>query len=163
MKFIAESSPEGKLSLRTEFNASRFRDFLKANKGIRLKIEALTPESKKQRGFYHGAVITLWAYLDGKDYRDNSILEKIHEIAKEEFNPEIFFLNGKQHRIGKSTKGKLNDGFIDTIIDYLEESYGIDRMKVLNPDLYKKYRDEIYSEGKYDTFIDYMIDLRLLK
>jgi hypothetical protein len=134
----------------------------KSPHGLLVEIKPMTPESRDQRKFYHGAVLTLWAYLDGKDYKDPAVLDDQHEIAKLEFNPKVEVSNGKTYRIGQSSKGKLNQGFIEKIIDYLEENYAIDRTQVLDPKHYKDFRDRIYSSGEFDTYIDYLVSLRRL-
>lgn len=163
MKFKCIAREDGGMEF-SEYERAKFKTFLKENPGMRLQIEPMMPESKKQRGFYHGAVIVLWAYLDGKDYRDGLVLDQLHEIAKQEFNGEVIVVNGKAHKVSKSTKGLLNKGYLERVIDYLAENYGIDPGLALNPALYEKYRDEIYPfTDKYDTFIDYMRDLKIIK
>lgn len=153
----------GGINFLSDLNRDKFKNFIKKNEGMRLEISPLMPESKKQRGFYHGAVLKLWAYLDGKDYMDSLVIKQIHEIAKLEFNAEIFILNKKEYRVGKTTKQELNDGFLEKVIDYIGENYGVDTSKVLDPKLYKKFRDTIYSfTNKYDSFIDYMVALNML-
>lgn len=132
------------------------------NVGRRFTLEDFLPESTKQRKFYHGAVLTLWAYLDGKNYKDPSILDSYHELAKIEFNAEIIITKDKSVKVGQSTKGKLNDGFIEKVIDNLVDNYGIDREKCLDPKKYKYFKDKIFMDGKYDTFIDYLIDLKYI-
>lgn len=148
----------------TDYQRATYRDFIKKNAGkkVRIVAEELTPESKNQRRFYHGAVLTLWAYLDGNDYKNPKVLEHYHEFAKKEFNPEILIINGKKERFGKSTKGELNHGYVEKVIENLVDQYGIDPAKVLNVELYKKFRDQINIMGDYDTFIDYMIDVNIL-
>lgn len=143
-------------------NRERILKHCDFNVGKRFILSDFLPESAKQRRFYHGAVITLWVYLDGKDYKDSDILDSYHELAKIEFNAEIVITNGKKVRIGKSSKGKLNDGFVEKVIDNLEENYGIERSKCLDPKLYKDFMEKIYMNGDYDTFIDYLIDLKLV-
>lgn len=163
MKFKALATADGGLEF-SDYERAKFKKFLKENHGTRLTIEPMLPESRNQRAFYHGAVIVLWAYLDGKDYRDSVVLEQMHEIAKREFNGEVVIVHGTPHKVSKSTKGLLNKGYLERVIDYLVESYGIDQGAVLNPEIYKKFRDEIYPfTSKYDTFIDYMKDIKLLK
>ncbi len=163
MKFTALATQDGGLEF-GEYQRAKFKKFLKENAGIRVVIEPMMPESRSQRAFYHAAVLVLWAYLDGKDYRDSLVLEQMHEIAKREFNGEIMVVNGTPHKVSKSTKGLLNKGYLERVIDYLVESYGIDQGLVLNPEIYKKFRDEIYpNTNKYDTFIDYMRDIKILK
>lgn len=151
------TSNQGNLSLGSDYNRARFKDFLKKNDGIRLKIEPQLPESKHQQGFYHGGVLALWAYLNGMDWRDSEVLDWLHHHAKQEFNGEAVVLDGKATRMGKSTKGKLNE-FVNTVIDYLEEQYGIDRFKVLDPKDFKYYRDKIRDQvNAPETYIDYLL------
>lgn len=130
------------------------------NVGKRFTLEDFIPESNKQRGFYHGAVLTLWAYLDMKNYKDPSVLDSYHELAKMEFNPEIIVTKGKSVKVGKSTKGELNHGFLEKVIDNLVDNYGIEREKCLLPKDYKYFKDKVFMDGKYDTYIDYLIDLK---
>lgn len=138
-------------------DAERFKKFLLANEGMRMEVKPLMPESRSQRKFLHGAVYPLWAYCDGKDYKDETVLADMHEIAKIEFNGALVNANGKVYKVGRTSVGELREGFIDKIIDYLEEHYGIDRTKVLLPEDYKHWRDAIfpYSGPKY--YIDYLV------
>lgn len=161
--FQAEAKQDGGLNM-TPYQRATLKQFIKDNAGARLRliIDKLTPESRNQRRFYHGAVLTLWAYLDGNDYKDNKVLSYYHEFAKQEFNPDIIFISGKKVKVGKTTKGSLNEGYINSIIDYLQEQYGIEPARVLDTVLYKKFRDKINLTGVYDTFIDYMVELNLL-
>src|SRR3954466_11665212 len=101
-----------------EFGEDRPRllKFMQANEKLRFELVPLLPDSRQQRKYYHAAVIALWAYCDGKDYKDDAVLANMHEVAKLEFNSEIVNANGKTYKIGKSTVGKLRDGFIDKII-----------------------------------------------
>lgn len=105
------------------------------NVGKRFILSDLLPESRKQRRFFEGAVIPLWIYLDGHDYKDSNIQKQYHDHAKLEFNPEFLLISGKPTKVGASTKGKLggDSGVIDKVIDFLEEQYGVDRTKCLNP------------------------------
>jgi hypothetical protein len=161
MKTFIAQSRDGNLFLGDQ--ADSFREVLKKNPGMRFTIDPLLPDSRQQRKFYHGAVIPLWAYLDGKNYKDNYILDSMHELAKIEFNGEILVANGKSTRIGKTSRGKLNQGYIDRIVDYLEENYGIDRKIALNPKDYKHWRDVIFPYGGPDNYIGYLIESGKIK
>lgn len=161
MSFQIRIYPD-KIDLGDEAAKEKLRFFAKRNPGIRAEIVPFLPDSRKQRRFYFGAILTLWAYLDGKDYKDSAVIEDLHEVAKLEFNAQIVVVKGKKYRVGKSTKGKLNQGYLERIIDYLEESYGIDRMKVLNPKHYKDFMDRIFSFSHYETYIDYLKELHYL-
>ena len=161
MKFTARLKENG-FDFGSEYNIARFKDFTKKNVGMAVEITPITPESRYQRGFYHGAVLSLWAYLNDMDYMDNEILDFLHQEAKKEFNGEFVLLDGKSVKKGKSSKGELNRGFLERIINYLEESYGIKRGEVLNPEHYKDFRDRVNIMGDFDSYIDYLVSLNLL-
>jgi hypothetical protein len=148
----------------SEHATHMFTKDLKENEGRLYEISRLLPESRKQRGFYEGAVLKLWCYFDGHDYTSSKILRQYHENANREFNGEDVVISGKSRRVGKSSKGKLNgeSGMIEKVIAYLEENYAIKRQEVLDPEHYKDFRDRIYASGKYDTFIDYLKELKRL-
>lgn len=150
-------SLDGKLSLGSEYNSARFRKFLKDHPYARLKISPLLPESGQLRRFYFGALVTLIAfYQDNMDYRNGDDLEKIHEWLKLEFNAHVVEISGKKVKVAKSTKGELKS-MIERVMDWMgEQGYAID---VLNPDEYKRFMDEIYSDGLYDNYISYLIDM----
>jgi len=108
---------------------------LKENPGARYEIERITPESTKQRRFFEGAVVTLVAYLqEGMDHRNGDDLREVRDWLKIEFNGEIRVIGGRSNRIAKSTKGLLNKGFLEDVIDWIEEQYGLNRAKVLDHD-----------------------------
>jgi hypothetical protein len=169
MKILGKIS-KGKLEI-GKYNRKLLNDFLKnpSNENIVISVESRTPESKNVRRFYHGAILPLWAYLNGWDYRKAERIEYLHNHAKMEFNGEIDMLEGKEIKVGMSTKGLLiendkhNSGYLERIINYLEENYGIDREKVLNPEHYKKWADEVYSVGMCDDYIAYLRELKFLK
>ncbi len=159
MIILSRAKEDGGLEM-SDYQRASFKQYIKDNAGsrLRLKIEREVPESKHQRGFYHGAILALWAYLDGKDYKDTATLDDLHEVAKLEFNPDIIIVGGEPKKIGRSTKGKLNEGYLERLIDYLIEQYGIDPNKVLNPERYKTWRDTIYPfTTKYDSYLDYLL------
>lgn len=157
MPVFNAQSKEGKLSLGSEYSAARFRQFLKDNVGVRLKITPQLPESNQLRRFYFGAVVPLVTYYqDNLDYRNNEDRERVHEWLKIEFNGEILTVAGKKIKVGKSTKGNLK-GYIERVIDWMAaQGYPID---TLNPDEYKRFIDEIYSDGMYDDYISYLVDM----
>jgi hypothetical protein len=120
------------------------------------------PESYKKRKFYFGAFLRLWAYLDGRDWKSWEVIQDYHEIAKMEFLPEVRIANGKTYKLAGSSVGKLDD-LLEKGIDMLVEQYGIDPMKVLNPKHFKDFRDRVYASSEYETYIDYLIDIKLLQ
>lgn len=147
------------------FDFGRGRDRLlqhvEKNIGKRFVLMDYLPESKNQRRFFHGAVLALWAYLDGNDYKNPAILDQYFQHAKLEFNPQMITIQGKLNKVGGSSKGKLgHEGLIEKVIENLVDNYGIDPSKCLNPEIYKYFKDKIYANWEYDTFIDYLIDMK---
>ena len=158
----SDISGNGKLSLGTEFNASRFRDFLKKNPGIRVKIEPYTPESKNQRGFFEGGIVGLICYFqENLDYTNKDDLKRVRDWLKIEFNSSFLTLGGKTIKVPKSTKGELNRGLIERILDWgSEQGY---QMELLNPEDYKKWKNTLYPYGGPTNYIDYLIECGKLR
>lgn len=154
----------GKLDFGNHEKTAKAKRFALMHNGERFWLDvALPTDSSEQRKFYHGAVLALWAYLDSANYKSSEVINKYHDWAKIEFNGEPFVIKGKTHRIGGSTKGKLNAGYLERVINYLEENYAIDRLRVLDVKLYKKFIDEVFQMGEFDTFIEYMLFLGILE
>lgn len=157
-KFIAQSEM-GKLKVN---NAPTFRQLLKENDGMRFEIVPMTPESMKQRGFFEGAVVPLVVFFqEDMHHKNTDDLRNMRERLKIEFNGEFVPLGDMGvKKIGKSTKGKLNKGFLNRVIDWIVDSYGIDQSEVLNPAKYEKWRDEIfpYDTNGPDNYIDYLLE-----
>ncbi|MEK7180116.1 MAG: hypothetical protein AAB706_01460 [Patescibacteria group bacterium] len=159
MKFNAYSK-NGEFSLGSQFNRSRFKDFLRKNDGIRLEITPITPESSKQRRYYHGAVIPLIAYYqEGMHHTNPEDLAQIHEWLKCEFNGEMVLIKGKAHKVGKSTRGGLV-GYLEPILDWMsEQGY---KTELLNPTNYEYWRDTIFPNGGPENYIDYLVEIKKL-
>lgn len=152
---------DGKLTFSNPQKRASLARFLVEYSGVALVITALLPESTKQRRFYHGAVLPLWAYLNDLDYHNHDVLNWLHEQAKEEFNGKFVVLDGKSKKMGQSTKGNLN-AFCERVIDHLEAQYGVDRSKLLEPKNYKHWNNTIRPYGGPDNYIDYLLEIRLL-
>ena len=146
----------------SDYVKSSLLDDQKNHEGAIYQITRKSKESKKGRGFLHGGVYTIWAYLDGKEYRNHKLIDWIHDYAKKEFNGTMLMFDGKRRLVGKTTKGMLPE-FTEKIIEHLEENYGIKREDVLNPEDYKYFVDKIYSTGKYDDYIIFLVDTGKLK
>lgn len=167
MIILAIAKENGNLEL-SDYQRATMGDYISKHKGkrIRMTIELAQPESMSQRRFYHGAILPLWAYLDGKDHRNSEVIEMMHYYAKFEFNSEIFVVGGKARRMGKSSKGELSKGFIDRIIKNMIEQYGLDEKHVheniLNIQKYKYWKDAVYIHGGPDNYIDYLSEINVL-
>lgn len=160
MKFLAYTE-NGKLKMSNYFS-SKFDEEIKKDPKARWEIVKITPESKKLRRYYF-SILKLWCYLDGNDYKNGDLIDMYHDTAKIEFNGEMVRIGGKLRKVGKTTRNGALKAMIEPLISYLENNYGIDRAEVLNPDEYKYFMDVVYSDGKHNDFIDYLIDLRKLE
>lgn len=137
-------------------------EFARDNPRMRYLLKPLIPEGRNKRKFYFGAVLKLWAFLDGANYRSHDVIMRYHEIAKLEFLGTIEVYKGITYRIPGSTVGQL-DAILEKVIDYLVDNYGINPLECLDPAHYKDFRDRVYSSGEFDTYIDYLLQLKKLK
>jgi len=156
MEFLARISQDGGLNF-GDHEKVRFKQYLRDHSDALLKISPVLPESRKLRRFYHGAVLPLWAFLDCKDYRSAEVLADLHEVAKVEFNGHIIEVGGKPFKIGKSTRDGALREYVERVIEYLVDSYGIDPSQVLDPDKYKYFVQAIFMHGQYEDYISYLI------
>jgi hypothetical protein len=160
MKFKARLG-DGKFDFGSTDARNKFNDFSKKNKGELVTIELYLPESKDQRGFFEGAVVPLITfYQEGKDHRNTDDCVEVREWLKIEFNANTAVVNGKAHKVAGSTKGKLNRGFLEDVINWMDDQ-GY-KIKFLNPDMYKDWRDRIFpnsKQGDPDNFIDYLVSI----
>lgn len=158
---ICLAKPDGSIMMSPYQDATK-RDFAKKNPGrIRLTIDRVHPESSKQRRWYFGALLPLIAfYQENMSHRSSDDIEKLHELFKIEFNGEMVNVKGIVHKVPKTTRGALNDGYIERIIDWAtEQGYNID---ILNPDGYKNWSARIFPFGGADNYIDHLVELNLL-
>jgi hypothetical protein len=146
----------------TETTKAYFKNFLKSNPGRWMKIEPLRVESSKQRRFFEGAVVPLFAYYqENLDYHNADDLRKAREWLKIEFNGEILTVSGKAHKVGKTTRGEALNDFVERVIAGMEEQGA--QVELLNPEDYKYWRDVLFGSGIHDSYIDYLLDSGKLK
>lgn len=137
--------------------------FMKQNPSMPFELKPLLPESLKQRGFFEGCLCPLITfYQEGMNHHNAEDVEKVREWLKLEFNSQMVEIGGKVHRIAQSTKRKLNQGFLERVIGYLEDNY-VPPYEAVDPNFYKNWRDAIYPYGGPDNIIDYLISLNILK
>lgn len=126
------------------------------NEVIEITLERKKKESAQQRKFYHSAVLSLWCYLDDKDWKDHDILDIQHEVAKQCFNSEITVSEGISYKIGKTSRGGALGELTEAIITHLEDQYGIKRQDCLDPVQFKYWKDAIFPTGQYDFYLSYL-------
>lgn len=161
MKFFARATHDGGFDLGSEYNKLHLKKYLRENAGMRFEITSLSPESRKQRGFFEGAVVPLLTYYqEGMDHRNGDDKARVRDWLKIEFNGEFVVINGRSVKVPQSTKGKLQAGLLERVIDWMtDQGY---RTEVLNPDEYKHWRDTIFPHGGPDNYIDYLLELKKL-
>lgn len=162
MKYYAIAK-NGRLNM-NEYTRKAFSDFLSENEDMRLEIRALLPESQKMRGYFEGAIVPFITFFqEGLNHRDYKDLKNVREWLKIEFNGDFLAVGGKTHKITKSTKTNLKE-FIEKLMDWMgEQGYPIE---LLNPEDYKKWRDEIFPSGEItdpDNYIDFLVSINKIK
>lgn len=163
MSFKGRFSRDGKGLVFSDFYRAKLRAHMKANPNQPFELKPIVPESKKQRGYFEGALCPLITfYQHGMDHRDPEHVRQIREWLKLEFNGELVSIGGQTHRVAKTTKYKLNEGFLERVMDWVIENYA-PPMEALDPKKYKHWRDAIYPYGGPDDYIDYLVELKLLK
>jgi len=145
------------------YERAHLKEFILKNPNMPFELVPLLPESKKQRGFFEGAVVPLMTfYQEGMDHRSHKDRAIVREWLKLEFNGELITVGGKTHRIAKSTKRELNSGFLERVIEYMVDNYA-PPMESLSPAKFKDWRDRIFPYGGADNFIDYLQEIAILK
>jgi len=140
------------------------KKFIKENPEMPFELVPLLPESEEQRGFFEGAICTLVAfYQEGMDYRNYKDVKKVREWLCLEFNGELVVISGKAHRVAKTTKNALT-GFLERVEDWIIENYAPPK-EVFITTYYKNWRDKLkpLGETKTETFIDYLLEIKILK
>jgi hypothetical protein len=153
---------KGRLAL-SDYNRRTWNDYLKKpdNEGKVICIEDRIPESQEYRKWFEGALIPLITYYqDGLDHNSSEDNKKVRDWILSEFNSEGLNIKGKIHLIRKTSKGKLNE-LTEKILDWMvENGYDTD---VLQTEAYKKWRDEVFSFGECESYIDYLVMTNKLK
>lgn len=161
-KFLGRFSKDGGLSF-GQYTRMHLKKFIKENPNLPFELRPLLPESSKQRGFFEGAIVPLITfYQEGMDYKNSQHLVAVREWLKIEFNGEMIQIGGKVHKVAKSTKNALNQGFLERVMDWLVENYA-PPVEVIDPKHYKHWKDAIFPYKGADNYIDYLRSLNLIK
>lgn len=145
-----------------QYTKAKLRQFMAEHPGLPFEIVPLLPESKNQRGFFEGAICPLLAfYQEGMDHHDAEDVRNVREWLKIEFNGDFTTICGKSHKVPKSTKNKLNQGFLERVIGYIEDNYTPPR-EALDTESFKKWRDTVFPFGGPDNYIDYLAERNIL-
>jgi hypothetical protein len=138
--------------------------FLRENPGMRFTLTPDLPESGRLRRYYEGAVVPLIAfYQEGFDHHNGEDRRKIREWLKQEFNGEMVKIGDKMQVVGRTTKGRARlNPFVERVVDWLTENYNPPQ-EALDPEKYKHWRDTIFPDGGPDNYIDYLVQVGLLR
>ena len=162
MEFICRPSGQG-LNLGHR-NTAIFLDFVKKNPGLPWKLEALITESKKQRGFFEGALVPLVAfYQEGMSHQKTEDLHRVREWLKLEFTSEGVMVGGKLQRVAKSSKGShALRLLVERTVEWLEENYQ-PPVEALDGKSFKHWRDTVFPYGGPADYISYLCEVGILK
>lgn len=143
-----------------DYTRGLFIEMLKENEGARLEIIKLTPESDNMRAYFEGAIVPFITFhQEGMNHRNSKDCRKVREWMKDEFNGETVIVAGKAKRVTASTVGRLKY-FIEKCMDWMgEQGY---KIELLNPDDYKRWKEEIFPIGEPedpDNYIDYLVSI----
>jgi hypothetical protein len=155
--FIKENS----IGFRSEKDKEKWNKVARKYAEPRAEVIPLVSESRKARGYFHGGVLALWAYLNDQDWLDDTVLDNLFYHAKTEYLGSMTVIDGKTVKTFQSSKGQL-EFLKEKVVEHLEVEYGIDRTKHLNNEEYKDWRDRIYPNGGPDNYIDYMVEIKRL-
>lgn len=148
-----------------DYNYRKIIQYVRENPDCRLHLSCVFPESDKQRRFFEGSLIPLIAFYNGQDYHKSSVLKDIRNDVKMEFWSEMKpnLLTGKLEKKTKSTKGsKALNAITEKVSDFLVEQYGAP-YEAMDVKEYKKWRDIELMNGAPDNFIDYLLEIGILR
>lgn len=161
--FKGRFSKDGKGLDFAENTRIKFKNYIRKHPNTPFEVVPLLPESQKQRRFYEGAVVPLVTfYQDGMDYRNADDLLNVRNWLAIEFNGGFVSIQGKAHRVARSTKNQLNQGYLERVLEWLVENYA-PPAEALDPKKYKHWKDAIYPYGGPETYIDYLVELNILR
>jgi hypothetical protein len=162
-KFHGRFTGDGGMSFGT-YTRMDLKKFARENPDMPFELKPLLAESEDQRGFFEGGICPLVAfYQEGMDYRSYKDRKKVRDWLKIEFNGDLVALAGKTHRIAKSTKNKLNDGFLERVQEWFIDNYSPPK-EVFDTSVFKNWRDKLrpLGESKAETYIDYLLEIGLI-
>lgn len=162
-KFVGRFSLEGNGLVFSDTMKWNLKKFIKENPNMPFEIKPIFAESSRQRGWFEGALVPLVTfYQEGMDFRNSKDNEKVRNWLKIEFNGELVVIGSKTHKVAQSTSQKLNSGFLERIVDWLEVNYA-PPVEALDPKSWKYWHDAIYPNGGPDTYIEYLLEKKIIK
>jgi len=161
--FKGRFTTEGLGFVFSDWTKAKLKEYIKANPGAPFVLKPILPESSSMRGFFEGAICPLVAfYQEGMDHKNSEDIRTVREWLKIEFNGTVVEIKGKLHTVAQSTKYKLNQGFLERVLDYIIENYA-PPIEALDTNGYKDWKARIYPYGGPDNYIDYLVEINILK
>ncbi len=136
---------KGGFDFGSDYNAARFREYMRLNEGKQVKIEAYAnPVSDEMRGYMFGAVLPFLRQISPDAWAGMND-DQIYEVLKKNFNYFEAYnpLTKRKERFGQSVmntscKNVKAMEFIERIGDWVMENYG---QSLPDPEEYKQWRD----------------------
>lgn len=148
-----------------DLNYDRVIQYVRENPNCIFSLEPVLPESRKQRRYFEGALVSMFVFYNGGDYHDPKVLADAREDLKREFWSELRtnWITGTVEKRAKSTKGsKALNAITELVYAYLVENYAVPE-QALNPATYKNWRDVELTKGAPVNYIDYLLALKIIK
>jgi hypothetical protein len=154
---------DGRITL-SPYTKADFKEYLRVNGPVEIKICAVLPESNKMRRWYEGGLIPLIAYYqDGMDHNSSEDRRQVREWLKVEFNGEMIEVAGKAQLIARSTKGRaVFNPFVERVQDWFIQNYD-PPTEAMDPVKWTHWHDTVFPYGGPSTYIDYLISTGILQ
>ncbi len=166
LQFRAILTPESKIHFDFgDFNRRKLVQYIRENPNSLFSLEPILPESRKQRRYFEGALVSMFVFYNGGDYHDPRVLADAREDLKREFWSELRtnWITGTVEKRAKSTKGsKALNAITELVYEYLVENYAVPE-RALNPKTYKDWRDIELTNGAPVNYLDYLLLLKIIK
>lgn len=136
----------GGLKFNSDYHKAMFKEYLKANNGMRLKITPDEQIPNNMRGYFEGGIVPFFALQHFVIDKDNGKwctmpLREARECLKREFNPTYFRdLSGETVKQGETTASlnkKEFGSFIERCTDYFQQN----GYEIPDNEEYKRWRD----------------------
>lgn len=161
-KFRGRFSNDGGMDF-SDFTRAKLKMFIKQNPGMPFELQPIFAESTRQRAWFEGALVPLVTfYQENMDYRESKDLKTVREWLKIEHNGDLVAIGGKTHKVAQSTSNRLNLGFLERVVDWLETNYA-PPTEALDPKAWKHWHDAIFPYGGPEDYIGYLLERNILK
>ncbi|CCD89878.1 protein of unknown function [Bradyrhizobium sp. ORS 285] len=162
-EWTAIGHPDGRITLGR--SKASIIEYLQRQGGeIALTITHDPPESNKKRKWFEGGLVRLICYYqEGFDHNNPEHRRRVREWLKVEFNADLVTVAGKVQRVARSTKGRMVfDPYVERVENWFIENYS-PPIEAMDPKKWKHWHETIFPSGGPDNYIDYLIEIGILK